>query len=111
MNTGDARTEILRSIRAHLAQSAPEPQIKTDLYESVSKTAVVSVVEEFKRNVELVLLVLGRHRQSCISTTRITTLLLLTVCGCVALIVRRINHECHRALQATIPWRISRLVY
>lgn len=54
MNTGDARTEILRSIRAHLAQSAPEPQIKTDLYESVSKTAVVEVVEEFKRNVEAV---------------------------------------------------------
>ena len=54
MNTGDARTEILRSIRAHLAQSAPEPQIKTDRYESVSKTAVVEVVQVFKRNVEAV---------------------------------------------------------
>jgi L-lactate utilization protein LutB len=54
VNTGDARTEILRSIRAHLAQSAPEPQIKTDFFESVCKEAVVSVVEEFKRNVEAV---------------------------------------------------------
>jgi L-lactate utilization protein LutC len=54
VNTGDARTEILRSIRAHLAASAPEPQIKTDLYESVAEEAVASVVEVFKRNVEAV---------------------------------------------------------
>lgn len=54
MNTGDARTEILSSIRAHLAMSAPEPQITTDLYESVAEAAVVSVVEVFKRNVEAV---------------------------------------------------------
>jgi len=54
VNTGDARTEILRSIRAHLAASAPEPQIKADLYESVTEEAVASVVEVFKRNVEAV---------------------------------------------------------
>ena len=54
MNTGDARTEILRSIRTHLAASAPEPQIKADLYESVAEEPVASLVEVFKRNVEAV---------------------------------------------------------
>ena len=58
MNTGDARAEIMRSIRSHLALSAPhdgrEPRIKTDLCKSVSKTAVDSVVEVFKQNLEAV---------------------------------------------------------
>ena len=53
MNTGDARTEILRSIRTHLAMSS-EPQIKMDLFEFPSKTAVPEVVQLFKQNLELV---------------------------------------------------------
>ena len=58
MNSGDARTEIMRSIREHLAMSVPhdgrEPQIKTDPCKSPSETAVLSVVELFKQNLELV---------------------------------------------------------
>ena len=58
MNTGDARTEILRSIRAHLAASAPydarEPPMNTSPSKSVSPPNVTSVVEEFKRNLEAV---------------------------------------------------------
>lgn len=58
MNTGDARTEILRSIRAHLAASAPydarEPQMNTNPCKSVSPSSVTSVVDEFKRNLEAV---------------------------------------------------------
>ena len=58
MNTGDARTEIMNSIRAHLATSAHlngrEPQMNTDPCKSVLPTTVVSVVDDFKRNVEAV---------------------------------------------------------
>ena len=53
MNTGDARAEILRSIRTHLAMSS-EPQIKMDLFEFPSKKAVPEVVQLFKQNLELV---------------------------------------------------------
>ena len=58
MNTGDARTDIMRSIRAHLALSAPydghETRINTNPCKSVFSSAAVSVVEEFKRNLEAV---------------------------------------------------------
>ena len=74
MNTGDARTEIMGSIRAHLAESArhegTEEGIKTDPsgardadllaaqlvdpYKSPFPTAVASVVDDFKRNLEAV---------------------------------------------------------
>lgn len=53
MNTGDARAEILRSIRTHLAMSS-EPQIKMDLFEFPSKAALTDVVQLFKQNLELV---------------------------------------------------------
>ena len=55
MSTGDARAEIIRSIRTHLAMSVPsEPQIKTDPCKSVFEGAVAEVVEIFKRNLEAV---------------------------------------------------------
>ena len=58
MNTGDARTEIIHSIRAHLARSAQydgrETRTKTDPCKSVSETSVPSFVEVFKRNLEAV---------------------------------------------------------
>ena len=61
MNTGDARTEILSSIRAHLAASAPhdfatsdrETRIPVSL-QSQPATARAEVVEDFKRNLESV---------------------------------------------------------
>jgi L-lactate utilization protein LutC len=58
VNTGDARTEILRSIRTHLASSAPhdarEPKIPFYQSESLSPQTVGSVVQIFKQNVEAV---------------------------------------------------------
>ena len=58
MNSGDARTEILRSIRAHLAASASfdglEPPIKIHPSKSPSSKPLAEVVEVFKRNLELV---------------------------------------------------------
>jgi L-lactate utilization protein LutC len=71
VNTGDARTDILRSIRAHLAKSAPYDMRSavSALHESPnsnheaslplsrrspSPTAVAEVVQLFKRNVEAV---------------------------------------------------------
>lgn len=58
MNTGDARTEIMRSIRTHLAQSVshdgPETQMNTDPCKSVSQRAVASIIDDFKRNLEAV---------------------------------------------------------
>lgn len=58
MNSGDARAEIMRSIKAHLAASAPldarEPKIRPHPPKSVSKKTVGSVVELFKQNLELV---------------------------------------------------------
>ena len=58
MNTGDARAEIMRSIRAHLATSAPydgrERPVKTDLSKSPSPVAVAEVVQLFKQNLEAV---------------------------------------------------------
>lgn len=58
MNTGDARTEILRSIRAHLAISAPfngpAPRTQINPCKFQSKTAVAEVVQVFKRNLEAV---------------------------------------------------------
>jgi len=58
VNNGDARTEIMRSIRSHLALSAPyesrEPRTNTDPCKSVSPSVVSSVVAEFKRNLEAV---------------------------------------------------------
>src|SRR5689334_3691734 len=48
----------MRSIRAHLAQSVPhdshEPQMNTDLCKSVSKQPSLSLVNDFKRNLEAV---------------------------------------------------------
>jgi L-lactate dehydrogenase complex protein LldG len=58
VNNGDARAEIIRSIRTHLASSAPDDgtqtQIKIKPYESVSKMAVASVVQLFRQNLEAV---------------------------------------------------------
>jgi L-lactate utilization protein LutC len=58
VNTGDARTEILRSIRAHLAMSAPsdlsDPSVRASLCSSVAELAEVSLVQLFKQNLELV---------------------------------------------------------
>ena len=58
MNSGDARAEIMRSIRSHLAASAPydgrETPIKTDPCRSVSKTDSQPVVQLFKQNLEAV---------------------------------------------------------
>ena len=57
MNTGDARAEIMRSIRLHLGESAPydhcETLIKTDPAASVFSSPV-SLGDEFKRNLEAV---------------------------------------------------------
>jgi L-lactate utilization protein LutC len=45
----------MRSIRAHLAQSVShEPQMNTDLCKSVSKQPSLSLVNDFKRNLEAV---------------------------------------------------------
>jgi L-lactate utilization protein LutC len=45
----------MRSIRAHLAQSVShEPQMNTDLCNSVSKQPSLSLVNDFKRNLEAV---------------------------------------------------------
>ena len=58
MNTGDARSEIMRSIRSHLAQSARrhghEPQMNTDPCKSLVKKTAASLVEDFKHNLEAV---------------------------------------------------------
>lgn len=58
MTNGDARAEIMRSIRAHLATSAPydsrEPQIESNWCRSVSQQALPSVVQLFKQNLEAV---------------------------------------------------------
>jgi L-lactate dehydrogenase complex protein LldG len=58
VNNGDARAEIMRSIRTHLSTSAPydglETQIKTNPPKSVSPKTVGSVVELFMRNLESV---------------------------------------------------------
>jgi len=58
VNTGDARTEIMRSIRAHLARSAHydgrETRIHTDPCKSASQQPSQPVVADFKRNLELV---------------------------------------------------------
>jgi L-lactate utilization protein LutC len=58
VNVGDARTEILRSIRAHLATSAPydrrETQIKTNPRKFLFKQPSESLTQLFKRNLELV---------------------------------------------------------
>ena len=54
MNVGDARTEIMRSIRAHLAAS---PVADTDPHlfrKSVFNPRPASLTHEFKRNLELV---------------------------------------------------------
>lgn len=57
MNTGDARAEILRSIRTHLTASAPfdagEP-IRSNPCKSVSQLDPGSVVQLFQQNVEAV---------------------------------------------------------
>ena len=58
MNTGDARTEIMRSIRAHLARSAHydglETRIKTNPCRSPSPPTATTVVADFKCNLESV---------------------------------------------------------
>lgn len=55
MNTGDARTEILRSIRTHLAMSAPsDPSVRAVLCSSVAELPAVSLVQLFKQNLEAV---------------------------------------------------------
>ncbi len=59
MNVGDARTEIMRSIRAHLAASPPADRAYSELNSPFSQNvfsplAAHEVVEVFKRNVELV---------------------------------------------------------
>jgi L-lactate utilization protein LutB len=57
VNNGDARAEIMRSIKSHLAASAPhdarEP-IRPFLPKFPFQTAVGSVVQVFKQNLELV---------------------------------------------------------
>src|ERR1051325_3567964 len=58
VNTGDARAEIMRSIRSHLAQSARrhghKPQMNTDPCKSLVKKTAASLVEDFKHNLEAV---------------------------------------------------------
>lgn len=59
MNVGDARTEIMRSIRAHLAASPPADSAHCEtnprfFLESPSPLASREVVQLFKRNLELV---------------------------------------------------------
>ena len=58
MNVGDARTEILRSIRTHLTESAPydrrEVPIETNPRKSLLKQSSESLTQIFKRNLELV---------------------------------------------------------
>lgn len=54
MINGDARAEILRSIRSHLAASAPYNDPQTDPPKFVFQNAVGPVVQNFRRNVELV---------------------------------------------------------
>ena len=55
MNTGDARTEIMRSIRTHLATSAPfDPAVGATPCSSVAELPKGSLVEIFKQNLELV---------------------------------------------------------
>lgn len=55
MNIGDARTEIMRSIRSHLARSVShESQMNTDPCKFVSKQPSLSLVNDFKRNLEAV---------------------------------------------------------
>ena len=55
MNTGDARAEILRSIRAHLAKSAPYDGRETPIEtKSVFQPVVGSVVQLFKQSLEAV---------------------------------------------------------
>ena len=55
MSIGDARTEIMRSIRAHLAMSAPNDQapLPVLLQSSPEKTSA-AVVQLFKQNLEAV---------------------------------------------------------
>jgi L-lactate utilization protein LutC len=58
VNVGDAHTDILRSIRTHLATSAPfdgrEAPIQTNPRKRFSETASREVVQFFKQNLELV---------------------------------------------------------
>lgn len=58
MNAGDARTEILRSIRTHLTASAPydrrEAPIQTNPRKSLLEQTSESLTQIFKRNLELV---------------------------------------------------------
>lgn len=55
MNSGDARAEIMRSIRTHLAASAPsDPPVRAVLCSSVAELPKVSLVQLFKRNLEAV---------------------------------------------------------
>lgn len=58
MNTGDARAEIMRSIRTHLAMSAPsdlsDPSVRASLCSSVAELPKVSLVQLFKQNLEAV---------------------------------------------------------
>ena len=60
MNVGDARTEIMRSIRTHLSSSkrfdphSCVPPCATNPHKSFSQPAPREVVETFKRKVELV---------------------------------------------------------
>jgi L-lactate utilization protein LutC len=55
VNTGDARTEILRSIRTHLAKSAPKNgALPSFLLQSLLPKTSVEVVHLFKQNLESV---------------------------------------------------------
>ena len=55
MNTGDARAEILRSIRTHLAMSASfDPAVRATPCSSVAELPKGSLVQLFKLNLEAV---------------------------------------------------------
>lgn len=55
MNSGDARAEIMRSIRSHLSASTPfDPSIRTFPCSSVAELSKISLVQLFKQNLELV---------------------------------------------------------
>ncbi len=54
MNVGDARTEIMRSIRTHLATSPPADTDPHFFPKSVFNPRPASLTHEFKRNLELV---------------------------------------------------------
>ena len=78
MNTGDARTEIMRSIRSHLAASPPhnaQEPLRSFQVQCVSETCFATVVEDFKRNLEAVdghCIIASNNAEVAAAVTRLT---------------------------------------